>query len=180
MTLQDKITFVWRVTAAHTLAYFAAGIFAIAVLRYEELFGEGSLSFMRPTDSPWVAAGPALQIVRGAVLGAVLLPFRSVFLTKARGWLYFWLLLFVLTYLLTASAAVGSFEGVIYTTIPLRVHLLGLPEILLYLTLFTGVLWIWYRRPARWLSRTMGALVVVIVLLSGLGVLSALGWVSPQ
>lgn len=179
MTLQDKITFVWRVTAAHTVAYFAAGLFALAVLRYEELFGQGSLSFMRSTDSPWVAAGPALQVVRGVMLGAVLVPFRSIFLKRKRGWLYFWLLLFVLSYLLTISAAIGSFEGVIYTTIPFEVHLLGLPEVLLYLTLLTGIFWAWYYRPTRWYQRIMVILVAGIVLLSGLGVMSALGWISP-
>jgi hypothetical protein len=34
-------TFVWRITATHTIAYFAAGVFALLVLRYDEIFGAG-------------------------------------------------------------------------------------------------------------------------------------------
>ena len=134
-------TFVWRITATHTIAYFVAGIFAILVLKYDKIFGAGALSFMRPTDSPWVAAGPGLQVIRGLLLSLFLFPFRSVFFESKNGWIKFWLLSFGLSYLLTISAATGSFEGVIYTNTPIKYHLIGIPEILIYMTLFTVSMW---------------------------------------
>ena len=91
----DKIkinfgTFIWRITATHTIAYFVAGIFALLVLRYDEIFGIGTLSFMRPTDSSWVAAGPGLQVIRGLLLSLFLFPFRTIFFETEKGWIKFW------------------------------------------------------------------------------------------
>jgi hypothetical protein len=50
-------TFVWRITATHTIAYFIADIFALLVLKYDEIFGREAMSFMRSTDSSRVVAG---------------------------------------------------------------------------------------------------------------------------
>lgn len=171
-------TFTWRVTSTHTVAYFVAGLLALGLLHYSEEFGQGEMSTMRSTDSIWVAAGPALQIVRGIVLGLVLYPFRSVFL-GSRGWLKFWILTFFLSYLLTISPAGGSFEGLVYTSISLPAHFLGLPEVLVYNTLFAAMLWGWHRKPGQALTIVSGALVGMIVLLSTLGMLAA-GGMMPQ
>ena len=170
--------FVWRITATHTIAYFIAGIFAILVLRYDEIFGTGALSFMRPTDSPWVAAGPGLQVIRGLLLSLFLFPFKSVFFESKNGWIKFWLLSFGLSYLLTISAATGSFEGVIYTKIPIKYHLIGLPEIILYMTLFTVFMWGWYKKPKKIFSILSVILVSIIALMSLMGVLVSLGIVE--
>ena len=81
-------TFAWRVTASHTVAYWLAGIFALAFFDYRERFASGSLSaLLRPVDSPWAAAGAGLQLLRGLLIAAVLFPFRHVILETARGWL---------------------------------------------------------------------------------------------
>ena len=41
------------------------GILAATLLDYKDLFNAGALAgYMRPLDSPWIAAGPALQVVR--------------------------------------------------------------------------------------------------------------------
>jgi len=173
-------TFVWRITATHTIAYFIAGIFAILVLRYDEIFGKGALSFMRSTDSPWVAAGPGLQVIRGLLLSLFLFPFRSVFFESKNGWIKFWLLSFGLSYLLTISAATGSFEGVIYTIIPIKYHLIGLPEIILYMTLFTVFMWGWYKKPKKIFSFLSVILVSIITLMSLMGVLVSLGIVETN
>ena len=173
-------TFVWRITASHTIAYFIAGIFAILVLRYDEIFGTGGLSFMRPTDSPWVAAGPGLQVIRGLLLSLFLFPFRSVFFESKNGWVKFWLLSFGLSYLLTISAATGSFEGIIYTIIPIKYHLIGIPEIILYLTLFTVFIWGWYKKPNKIFSILSITLVSIISLMSLMGVLASLGLIKTN
>lgn len=70
-------TFIWRITATHTIAYFTAGIFALLILRYNETFGVGALSFMRPTDSLWIAAGPGLQIIRGFTSFIIFIPIHN-------------------------------------------------------------------------------------------------------
>jgi hypothetical protein len=168
-------TFSWRVTAAHTIAYFLAGIFAVAAMGYHELFGVGELSFMRPTDSPWVAAGPGLQIIRGFCLSLIFYPFRSVFLHTKYGWGKFWLISFGLSYLFTFAAATGSFEGFLYTTLSVKTHLIGIPEVLLYLSLFTALLWGWYEKPKKAFTAISITLVVLITLMSTLGALSAAG-----
>lgn len=173
-------TFVWRITATHTISYFVAGIFALLALNYDEIFGVEALSFMRPTDSPLVAAGPGLQVLRGMILSLFLFPFRSIFFETNNGWLKFWALSFGLSYLLTISAATGSFEGFIYTNIPTKFHLIGLPEIFLYLTLFTTLMWGWYKKPRKLFNVLSVTFVSLIVVMSVLGVLSAIGIIDTQ
>jgi hypothetical protein len=172
------VKFIWRVASAHTIAYFIAGLFAISFLNYDELFNVGSLSFMRSTDTPWVAAGPGLQIIKGILLGGVLYSFRSIFLETKNGWIKFWGLIFGLSYILTLSAAAGSYEGFIYTTIPLKTHFMGLPEILLYTTLFSVILWGWYKKPLKAFNITAIVFVSVIVLMSTMGVLASSGLIQ--
>ncbi|MBN1998563.1 hypothetical protein JW935_13475 [candidate division KSB1 bacterium] len=172
--------FMWRMTAAHTVSYFIAGIFAILVLRYDQIFGVDELSFMRPTDSPWVGAGPGLQVLRGLLLSLFLYPFRSIFFTTKRGWLKFWFLNLGLSYLLTVSAAPGSFEGIIYTNIPIKYHLIGIPEILLYITLFTFFLWGWYKKPKTIFKVLSIIFVSLILLMSLMGVLASIGIVQTN
>ena len=173
-------TFVWRITASHTIAYMIAGVFALIVLQYDKIFGVGTLSFMRPTNSVWVAAGPGLQVIRGVLLSFFLFPFRTIFFETKNGWIKFWLLSFGLSYFLTISAATGSFEGFIYTTIPMKYHFIGIPEILLYLTLFTFFMWRWYKRPKKIFNIISFILVSLILLMSFMGVLAAIGIIETH
>lgn len=169
--------FSWRITAAHTIAYFIAGIFALIFMNYGELFGKGELSFMRSVDSPWVAAGPALQIIRGFGISLILFPFISIFLETSKGWLKFWLLNFGMSYIFTMSAAIGSFEGVIYTDFPFRYHLLGIPEIIIYTTLLSLFMWIWYKNPKKIFDILSVFFLILIVFMSFMGVISSLGMI---
>lgn len=173
-------TFVWRITATHTIAYFIAGVFALLVLNYGERFGVDALSFMRSTDSLWVSAGPGLQIIRGLLLSLFLFPFITIFTNTKKGWLKFWLLLFGLSYLLTFAAAIGSFEGFIYTNFPITSHLLGLPEVFLYLTIFTVLMWGWYKKPNKIFNILSIVLVSLIALMSIMGVLASLGIIGTN
>ena len=172
------IKFIWRIASAHTIAYFVAGLFAITFLNYGELFNVGALSFMRSTDSTWVAAGPGLQIIKGVILGAVLYSFRSIFIETKNGWYKFGLLIFGLSYVLTLSAAVGSFEGIIYTNIPLKIHFIGLSEILLYTALFSAILWVWYRKESKLINILSITITSIIALLSIMGVLASIGLIK--
>lgn len=172
------VKFIWRVASAHTTAYFIAGLFAMSFLKYDQLFSVGKLSFMRSTDTAWVAAGPGLQLFKGIILGSILYPFRSIFLETKNGWIKFWGLIFGLSYILTLSAAVGSYEGIIYTNIPLKIHFLGLPEILLYTTLFSTILWGWHKKPIKAFNIAAIILTSIIILLSTMGVLSSIGLIQ--
>jgi hypothetical protein len=168
-------TFAWRVIASHTVAYSIAGILALAAFDYRGQFASGSLStLMRPVDSAWTAAGAGLQPLRGLLIAAVLFPFRKVVLETARGWLKLLGLVLGLSYLSTIGPTFGSFEGYVFTRVPIADHLLGLPEALCYALLFAFFLTGWYAKPRK-LWQILAIVLVGIVLLSSLlGVLASL------
>lgn len=172
----DPLLFIWRIASIHVIAYFLAGVLALTVLAYGEWFTEGSMEgIMRPVDSPWVAVGPGLQILRGIIIALVLYPFREVFLIPRNGWLKLWLLIVGLSYISTIGPTFGSFEGYIYTRASLAEHLLGIPEMLIYSFLFSFSVCAWYRKPRKaWTVLSMIG-VVLIMVMSGLGV-----WISLQ
>ena len=61
------VKYFWQIIYAHTISYFIAGIFAMAVMKYRDLFiTEIISSFMRSVDEPIIAlGGTLLQIFRG-------------------------------------------------------------------------------------------------------------------
>jgi len=177
MTSQNKenFKFAWRVVAAHVIAYFIAGIFAMQVFNYAELFSSGTMSLvMRPTTDPIVALGPFLQIIRGLIMALVLLPFRKVFTEGKSGFLKLGLLIFGLSVLSTFSAAFGSVDGFIYTRLTFMEHIVGYPEAFLWIFLFIAILWILYRFERKPVSIIVLVLFVLIVLMSFAGYLIAL------
>ena len=163
-------TFFWRVSASHIISYFIMGIFAYTVLNYREVFERPPLSYlMRPVDSPLVALGPALQIFRGLVFAIALWFFKENFLFVKLGWLKLWGLLVGLSILSTAGAAPGSIEGMIYTTIPLKTHVIGYVELFPQTLLFSMLVYFWYDRPGKWWNIISAILVIIIILLSLMG-----------
>ena len=59
---------------------------AMYYLNYEAAFqGEYLSCLMLPISSKWIAAGPALQVVRGLILAAALFPFREVIFRSKQG-----------------------------------------------------------------------------------------------
>ncbi|MDR1791911.1 MAG: hypothetical protein LBR36_00490 [Bacteroidales bacterium] len=169
-----SIKFLWRVTAAHTIAYFIAGCFAMYIFNYKELFESNTLSlFMKPTTAPIVALGPALQIIRGLLIALILLPLRKVFTEEQYGFLKLGFLILGLSVLFTFSAASGSFEGLIYTTIPFLEQMVGYAEAILWISLFIGILWIFYRFEKKIINIFAIIFVILIVLMSVAGYLAA-------
>jgi len=163
--------FAGRVTSCHLVTYFVAGVLAYTLLDYEALFRTSAFScLMRPVTSRWVAAGPALQVVRGLIFAVALYPFRGGF-SGGRGWLRLWGLLAGLAVFSTAGAAPGSVEGMIYTKIPLGSQLIGLPEVLLQTLAFSLLVTTWSRHPHRAWGIVMGPLTALGILLSLAGAL---------
>lgn len=171
--------FLWRVTASHTLTYFIFGLLAACLFDYRSWFETESLSgFMVSMDAPQVAAGPALQLIRGLLFALVLWPIHRAFLLRERGWLYLWLLFVGLAILGTAGPSPGSIEGLIYTQLPFFYNIFGLPEVLLQTLAFSLLLTLWYRYPQRWWNRIMVPAILLIVLMSLMGYLVASGLVE--
>lgn len=166
-------TFFWRVTSSHMISYFIMGIIASSLLNYQKAFETPPLSyFMRPTDSPWVAAGPMLQVIRGLIFSVVLWIFKDIFLFKKYGWLKLWGLLVGLSILSTTGPAPGSIEGMIYTKIPLVNQLKGYLEVVPQTLLFSVFLFYWYKKPKKIWN------IVSIILISILGFFCIMGFLA--
>jgi hypothetical protein len=172
---KNSLKFIYRITIAHTIAYFIAGIFALLFMNYKEHFASESLGMlMLPVDSPMVALGPSLNILRGIILGFILLSVRTVILGD-KGFLKLAMLTLGMSFISTIGPTPGSFEGYIYTKLPVQYHILGIPETLIYVSLFAGILWLWYKSEKKYFNRIAIALVVLILLMSFSGYMLAQG-----
>lgn len=157
MEIRDLLRFVGRATVVHFATYFAFGLLFFTIPGYGAVYSNPEVSPMiRPTTDPLAMAGPFLQLARGPILALALFPFRSVFVEQRRGWIALWGLFLGLAILGPAVAAPGSFEGLIYTKLPLWFHLFVLPEVILQ-TLAFSWLFVWWQRlkmpspiPAPW------------------------------
>ena len=164
-----------KASVAHTLTYFLMGILAYSFLNYSETFAEGALAcFMRPTDSPWVAAGPALQWIRGIIFALAFWPLREIFFGKKNGWLILGWVLTALGILSTFGAAPGSIEGMIYTIIPTSIT--SYVEVVPQAFLFAGLLYYWVNHPEKkWLNWVLGIFFALVILMSVMGIMAANG-----
>jgi hypothetical protein len=110
-------------------------------MNYRDLFAtEVTASFMHPVDAPIVALGPFMQIFRGILLALILLPLRKTFFEEKHGLVKLGITIIGLSLLSTIGPTIGSFEGYIYTKIPYMYQIMGYPEAVLYVLLFTGIL----------------------------------------
>ena len=130
---------------------------------------------MRPVDSPIVAAGPSLQIILGIFMSIFLYPFRSVFLDRKRGWIYLFMLIVGFTFFAPQLPGPGSFEGILYTILPWRAHLIGLPEMFIYSILFATGIYFWYKKPKKAWNIIAIISILLIFLMSTLGVMASYG-----
>ena len=138
----NTVNHFWRITYSHTIAYFIAGVLAIGIMDYKNLFSLEFMSFMRPIDAPIVALAPSLQIFRGIIIALILLPLRKIFFEEKHGLLKLGFVMIGFSLLSTFAAAPGSFEGFIYTRIPFLYQIIGYPEALVYFSLFILLLYI--------------------------------------
>ena len=161
--------FVWKITYAHVIAYFFAGLFALYVIDYKELFATDSLSLiMRPTTDPIVALGPLLQIFRGILLALAIYPLRTTFFEEKRGYAKLCLIMLVFSLLSTIGPTMGSLDGYIYTKIPAFYQFLGYPEAVLYILLFTGILRVSNRYGHKITVRVLPVILMFLIAFMGI------------
>lgn len=77
-----------------------------------------------------------------------------------------WLLFTGFAILGTAGPSPGSFEGVIYTQLSIKEHLIGLPETLLQTLAFSFLLDYWCNKPRKYFTILSIAGVLLILLMS--------------
>ena len=172
--------FIWRITALHTIAYFVAGLFALRFMNYSEEFGSDTMvNLMLPVDHWQVAIGLGLQPIRGIIIGLVLLSFKNIILAD-KGWIKLAFLILGLSYLSTIGPTIGSFDGYIFTKVPLKYHLLGIPETLIYIFIFTYLLSFWYKYPWRGINFMFSIFVGFIILMSLLGFFDSMGLMKER
>lgn len=167
MKNRELVKFSWRITYSHVIAYFIAGIFALVVMNYKDLFATKEMSLlMRPVSDPLVGLGPFLQLFRGILLSLFILPIRKVVLEEKYGFVKLGILIVGLSLFSTIGPTPGSFEGYIYTIIPAINQVLGYPEAILYVLLFISQLWISYRYERKWITVLSTIAVIIISALS--------------
>ncbi|MDL2265397.1 hypothetical protein LJC57_02030 [Parabacteroides sp. OttesenSCG-928-G07] len=163
METNKIVKYIGRITYSHVIAYFIAGIFALFVMDYKELFATKEMSLlMRPVSDPIVTLGPFLQLFRGMILAIFLLPIQKVVVEEKYGFAKLGVLILGLSLFSTIGPTPGSFEGYIYTIIPAINQLLGYPEAILYVLIFISLLWCSYKQERKWID-ILSAIVVLII-----------------
>jgi hypothetical protein len=140
-------------------------------INYPRLFAETELRFiMRQTYDPLVRLGVIFQPLRGVIFGIAFFILRHSFFTESNGWLLMWIVLVSLSVLSTFGPSPASIEGILFTKLPLRIHLIGLPELLLQSFLLSFVVYHWVNNPEEyWISRMMWSLFAIALAASIIG-----------
>ena len=157
------ISILIKTVVAHTVTYLIVGMLAYTIFNYPRLFAETELRFiMRQTSDPLVKLAVIFQPLRGVIFGIFFYILRQSFFTESNGWFLMWIVLVGLGILSTFGATPSSLEGIIFTKYPLRIHIIGLPELLLQSFLLSFVVYHWVNNPeAHWISRMMWSLFAI-------------------
>jgi hypothetical protein len=168
----------WKTAVVHTVTYFLVGFLSFTFFDYSAKYADPIVAnFMRQTDHPLIAIGPALQVIRGFLFGIVFYALRDSIFPNKRGWLTFWLILVIVGILSTFGPSPSSIEGMLYTVLPMWFHIVGLPEVLVQSGLLAFLTHYWVNHPEKkWLGWVFGIIFVLVILLSLLGMLAALGF----
>ena len=167
----------WKSMLVHTVTYFIVGLLSFLLLDYSSNYADPIVSAsLRQTDHPMVTAGPLFQVLRGFLFGIVFYALRDSFFSQPRGWTTIWLVLICVGILSPFSAAPGSIEGFVYSTLPVWFHIMSLPELFIQSFMLAFLTHYWVNHPEKkWLSLSFGIVFAIVTLLAFLGILSALG-----
>jgi len=167
---QGLVKYFWQIIYAHTIAYFIAGIFALLVMNYKDLFTTEIISsFMLPVDEPIVVLGGTfLQIFRGIIIALIILPLRKIFFEEKYGLIKLGVIIFGFSLLSTIGPTMGSFEGYIYTKIPAMYQILGYPEAIIYILLFIGLLYFSKKYEHKKIVTILSIIIMALLSLMGI------------
>jgi hypothetical protein len=173
----------WQITSAHTISYFIAGVIAMTLFFFFLWWAtEAFQAFYRDIDLPIIAlGGGVLQIIRGIIVALILLPLRKIFFEEKYGLLKLALIIFGFSIVSTYGAVISSFEGLIYLKVPLVYHLKGIPEGIIWLSLFIGLLFIFKKYSHKKIVTVLSIIfVVLIVIMTLVGFFGAMGYISVK
>ena len=173
------IKYFWQITYAHTISYFIAGIIAMAFFDYRGWWSSEYISaFYRDIESPIVALGGGFfQLFRGIIVALILLPLRKTFFEEKFGLLKLALIVFGFSIVSTYAAAITSIEGFIYLKVPLIYHIKGIPEGIIWLSLFIGILFISIKYSHKKIVTILSIIIVALItLMSIMGYFGAMGY----
>ena len=139
--MKDNMKFITKVTVAHFTSYLICGLIFANLFNYKELFELDNVKyFMKDAYGNSSLIGPFVQILRGAMIGGILLILKDNVLQKKHSWLYLWIIFAGLGIICTPAAAPVSIEGIVYSQLPLEFHLKTAPEVFVQTLLFS--LWV--------------------------------------
>jgi hypothetical protein len=144
-----KVFYGWlkRFTITHAVTYLLFGLIFMNLMGYEKTFNQNEYFVnFRPLDSPIVQAAVLFQLLRGAFFALILFPYRERMMKSGCGWLMLFSVIFGMTAIGTVNASPGSIEGLIYTNVSLRAHLVGMPEVICQALGFSVLFWLWEKR----------------------------------
>jgi hypothetical protein len=174
------VKYLWQVTSAHTISFFVAGLIAVAFFDYRDWWSSEYISaFYRDIDSPIVVLGSFLQIFRGLIVALILLPLRKTFFEEKFGLLKLALIVFGFSVISTYGAVISSFDGLIYLKVPFNYHIRGIPEGLIWLSLFIGILFISIKYSHKKIVTILSIIfVALIAFMSIMGYFNALSYLN--
>ena len=136
--MNKSVKFVIRVAVIHVFTYFVCGLIFSKIFDYESLFLMDNVKyFMTDAYSSASLIGPFAQVLRGILLGCILLVFEDNILKKDNAWLYLWIVFAGIGVICTPGASPASIESFIYTGLPLEFRLKTAPEIIFQPLLFS-------------------------------------------
>ncbi|MCL2244983.1 MAG: hypothetical protein FWC03_11040 [Treponema sp.] len=166
--------YLWQMAYSHAIAYCLAGFIGLFV--YQELYDREIVSsYLRSADDPVVALGPILQLLRGLIIGLVILPVRKVFFEEKNGLLKLGLIFIGLSLLSTIGPVISSFEGFIFMTMPLKYHFWGYPEAIIYVFLFIGILKLSIKFEHNKITTLLPVMIIIMI-----GLISILGFMAGK
>ena len=142
ISIRHFFVFYIKVAIIHTLTYICFGILFSNLFDYETIYKDNIvINFMRGFESPLIFIGPFLQPIRAIFIAIALFPIRKNIATKF-GWFIVWLMFICIGIIATPSSSPSSIEGIIYTQLPIKFHIVNLPELLIQTFAFSIILWV--------------------------------------
>lgn len=164
--MKKTMEFIFKVTVAHFVTYLVCGMLFSTLFNYETLFELGNAKyFMKDFHGSSSLIGPFVQIIRGLLLGFILLILKDNVLSGKRAWLHLWIIFAGLGIICTPGPAPFSIEGVVYSQLPLEFHLKAAPEILVQTLLFS----LWVTGDFKWKISETVKISAVVTAISGVG-----------